>query len=259
MQPQHHCVWSFLSVSGLGRNFWAFLKAYLFFNQVDSVLHGTPYSFAIWVLDLTFLSTSSRACNFVSIDTGLRLLAITIFDYWFLVENFCTDTWLSPIRHSKITDVVCCLFFGENPQAVTYTARLYMLEWLRTSPPPLTGEQYGKIEPKYPEGGHCQSVLRPQGVLTSPLFLIIQWRRHRHITWSSTHDVVSREINLSASFHIGCYIYDCNDHNGRWTNWQWYFIIISAIYIDFMLLGLKNHNFSLHIFVISRFVYHGCE
>jgi len=27
--------------------------------------------------------------------------------------------------------------------------------------PPLTGEQYGKMEPKYPEGGHCQSVLRP--------------------------------------------------------------------------------------------------
>jgi len=35
-------------------------------------------------------------------------------------------------------------------------------------PPPLTGEQYGKMEPKYPEGGHCQSVLRPQGFLTSP-------------------------------------------------------------------------------------------
>ena len=32
-------------------------------------------------------------------------------------------------------------------------------------PPPLTGEQYGKTEPKYPEGGHCQSRLRPQGGL----------------------------------------------------------------------------------------------
>jgi len=25
-------------------------------------------------------------------------------------------------------------------------------------PTPLTGEEYGKMEPKYPEGGHCQSV-----------------------------------------------------------------------------------------------------
>jgi len=40
-----------------------------------------------------------------------------------------------------------------------------------TPPPPLTGEQYGKIEPKYPEGGHCQIVLRLQGVLTSPFIL----------------------------------------------------------------------------------------
>ena len=37
-------------------------------------------------------------------------------------------------------------------------------------PPPLTGEQYGKMEPKYPEGGHCQSVLRPQGVFNVPLY-----------------------------------------------------------------------------------------
>jgi len=37
--------------------------------------------------------------------------------------------------------------------------------------PPLTGEQYGKMEPKYPEGGHCQSVLGPQGVFNVPLYL----------------------------------------------------------------------------------------
>ena len=34
-------------------------------------------------------------------------------------------------------------------------------------PPPLTGEQYGKMEPKYPEGGHCRSVLRPRGIFRS--------------------------------------------------------------------------------------------
>ena len=36
---------------------------------------------------------------------------------------------------------------------------------------PLTGKQYGKMEPKYPGGGPCQSDLRPHGVLTSPFIL----------------------------------------------------------------------------------------
>jgi len=46
-----------------------------------------------------------------------------------------------------------------------------MLEWLRNLPLPLlTGEQYGKMEPKYPEGGHCQSVLCPQEVFNVPLY-----------------------------------------------------------------------------------------
>ena len=38
-------------------------------------------------------------------------------------------------------------------------------------PPPLTEGKYGKMESKYAEGGHCQSVLRHQGVLTSPFIL----------------------------------------------------------------------------------------
>ena len=46
------------------------------------------------------------------------------------------------------------LFFGKNPKAV--------------APPPLTGEQYGKMKQKYPEGGHCQSVLHLQGVFNNP-------------------------------------------------------------------------------------------
>jgi len=28
------------------------------------------------------------------------------------------------------------------------------------------------MEPKYPEGGHCQSILYPQGVLMTPFILI---------------------------------------------------------------------------------------
>jgi len=38
----------------------------------------------------------------------------------------------------------------------------------KSPPPPLIGEQYGKME--YPEGGHCQSVLHPQGVFNVPLY-----------------------------------------------------------------------------------------
>ena len=44
-----------------------------------------------------------------------------------------------------------------------------MLEWLRKLiPPPLTGEQYGKMEPKYPK-----SVSRHQGVYNGPFILNI--------------------------------------------------------------------------------------
>jgi len=70
-------------------------------------------------------------------------------------------------------------------------------------PPPRTGKQYGQMEPKYHEGGHCQSVLRPQVFFwRPPLFEIFQWRRQRHLTWSPTHDVVSREINLWKRFDL---------------------------------------------------------
>ena len=59
------------------------------------------------------------------------------------------------------------------------------------------------MEPKYPEGGHCQSVLRPEGFFNRPpLFLIIQWRRQCHLTLSSTHEVGSQEINLWKGFDL---------------------------------------------------------
>ena len=88
------------------------------------------------------------------------------------------------------------LFFGENPQAVAYSAQ----SLCSSGPPPLTGEQYGKIEPKYPEGFHCQNVLRPQGVINVPF--IFNNSLQRHLTWSATHDVVSREIDLWKSFDL---------------------------------------------------------
>ena len=33
-------------------------------------------------------------------------------------------------------------------------------------------EQYGKMEPKYPEAGHCQSVLRPRGRSLTSLYIL---------------------------------------------------------------------------------------
>ena len=63
----------------------------------------------------------------------------------------------------------CCS--GRIPRLSLNQHSLYVPVFEKPPPPPLTGEQYGKMEPKYPEGGHCQSVLRPQGVLTSPFIL----------------------------------------------------------------------------------------
>jgi len=69
--------------------------------------------------------------------------------------------------------LLCFVFQGESPGCRLFSTAS-MLEWLINPPtppppPPLTGEQYGKMEPKYPKGGHCQSIY--------------------------VQDVVSREIN----------------------------------------------------------------
>ena len=55
------------------------------------------------------------------------------------------------------------MLFGENPRLSLNQHSLYVGVVEKSPPSPLTWEQYGKMEPKYPEGGHCQSVLRPQG------------------------------------------------------------------------------------------------
>jgi len=52
------------------------------------------------------------------------------------------------------------------------------------------------MELKYHEDGHYQSVLRSLVVFNvAPLFQSIQWIRQRYLTRSTTHAVVSREIN----------------------------------------------------------------
>jgi len=65
------------------------------------------------------------------------------------------------------------LLFGDNPQAVPRLIQhsVYVGVVEKSPPLPLTGEQYGKMEPKYPEGGHCQSVLRTRGVFNVPLYV----------------------------------------------------------------------------------------
>ena len=63
------------------------------------------------------------------------------------------------------------------------------------TPSQITGEHYYKMEPKFPKGGHCQSIVRPQGVFNVPILQLIQWRRQRQLTVSATHDVVSRKIS----------------------------------------------------------------
>ena len=62
----------------------------------------------------------------------------------------------------------CCS--GRIPRLSLNQHSLYVGLVEKPPTPPLAGEQYGKMEPKYPEGGHCQSVLRHQGVFNVPLY-----------------------------------------------------------------------------------------
>ena len=52
-----------------------------------------------------------------------------------------------------------------------YSAQPLCWSGCESTPPPLTRAQYGKMESKYPEGGHSQSVLRPHGVFNVPLYI----------------------------------------------------------------------------------------
>jgi len=59
---------------------------------------------------------------------------------------------------------------GRIPRLSLNQHSLYVRVVEKIPPPPLTGEQYRKMELKYPEGGHCQSVLRLQGGFNVPLY-----------------------------------------------------------------------------------------
>ena len=85
-------------------------------------------------------------------------------------------------RLSEVWLQLLC-FSGRIPRLSLIQHSLYVGVVEKHPPPPLTGKQYGRMEPQYPQGGHCQNVLRPQGVFY-------------------THDVVSREINLWKCFDL---------------------------------------------------------
>ena len=75
--------------------------------------------------------------------------------------------------------LVFCCFMIYDPGIADGCEHLFPLlcgpfYWVvvQTPPLPLTGERYGKIDLKYCKGGHCQSLLCPQGVLTFPSSLI---------------------------------------------------------------------------------------
>ena len=89
----------------------------------------------------------------------------------------------------------CCS--RRNPQVVAYSAQpLCWSGWENASPTTHRGAvQYGKMDPKYPEGGHCQSVTS-SGFLTSPFILNNSVETAAPFNVVGTHDVVSREINL---------------------------------------------------------------
>jgi len=66
----------------------------------------------------------------------------------------------------EINALLC--FSGRIPRLSLIQHSLYVGVVEKTPPPPIKGEQYGKMELKYPEGAHCQSVLCPFNMVSHP-------------------------------------------------------------------------------------------
>ena len=133
MQPQHYCVWSFLSVFGLARNFRELFSKHPCSSTTLTLCYTEHHIFfTFYHLRQELATLCQEILVYVATHCDIKLLI------------FCCCSGiiarLSLIRHSLYVRVV------EKPR-----------------PPPLTGERYGEMEPEYPEGGRCQSVLRHQG------------------------------------------------------------------------------------------------
>jgi len=120
------------------------------------------------------------------IAAGFGLYCINVFVVSWMCKSFVSEYLLwcsqvsgrlypgtcgSPLDNTLIV-LACALCFGKNPQAVVYSAQpLCWSGWETSFPHHSQGnKQYGQMEPKYPEGGYCQSVLHPEGVINIPLY-----------------------------------------------------------------------------------------
>ena len=126
-----------------------------------------------------FITCSAFICKLLHLNIyGLRLV-----ERGTLMRRHC---------FRRISSLFC--FSGRIPRLSLIQHTLYIgVVEKSLPPPPPTGEQYRKMEPKYPEDGHCQSALRH---LMSPFGIF------NKETTAPFNDVVSREMNLWKSFDL---------------------------------------------------------
>jgi len=80
------------------------------------------------------------------------------YKYLYLKNTQLQSNWtLSSLNvHQNQSCLVWLYCLGRIPRLSLIRHSLYVRVVEKPPPPPLTGEQYGKMELKYPEGGHCQ-------------------------------------------------------------------------------------------------------
>ena len=126
--------------------------------------------------DIKIFPLYIKHCDWIEYHGDAVKIRLLLFSNY--QQSFCVR-WVTNSPHSLLCLMVLdgvelyvglVWLFGENPRLSINQHSLYVGVVEKSPPPPLTGEQYGKMEPKYHEGGHCQSVLRPQGVFNVPLY-----------------------------------------------------------------------------------------
>ena len=100
-------------------------------------------------------------------------------------------------------DSLLSLCFGENPQIVTYSAQPLCWSGWETSFPSTHRGVLRKDGAEIPWRWSLPECFTSSGGLQRPrLFLLIQWRRQRHLTWSATHDIELTNFTWSISVNI---------------------------------------------------------
>jgi len=142
-------------------------------------------------------------------ENCLWLFPWAVLLYQLTIALCVCQTWLvyghTKCIKAKDKNRTDCLCFGENLQTVD--------DWLKLSPPHHSHrsntERWSQNTLKVVTTSMYYVF---SGSIASPFILIIQWRRQLHLTWSATHDVVSREINLWKSFHLGSNLWPLTPH-----------------------------------------------